>query len=302
MQPTLVILAAGMGSRYGGLKQLEAVGPNGATIMDYSIYDARRSGFGRVVFVIRPDMEEAFRAQVGSRYEAHIPVSYVFQKLDDLPEEFSVPTGREKPWGTGHALWAARGRVDEPLAVINADDFYGGSAIASLAGFLKEGHDGDVPVYAMVGYSLCDTLSSAGTVNRGLCQCTADGWLERIEETVNIAPHGNDAKTTDASGKEVVLRGEMPVSMNLWGFTPTIFSQIDARFRRFLEQFGNEVKSEFYLPALVQELIDAGEARVRVLRTKDVWCGVTNPQDKARVQEMIGALVAGGKYPEKLWG
>jgi NDP-sugar pyrophosphorylase family protein len=303
MKPTLVVLAAGIGTRYGGMKQLEAIGPGGATLMDYAVFDALRAGFGRIVFVIRPDMEEAVRATLGKRYEPRVRVAYAFQRLEDLPPGFDVPPGRTKPWGTGHAVLCAAGQVQEPFAVANADDFYGANSFAALGEFLRQSESAApaIPTYAVVGYSLRDTLSEAGPVNRGVCRCTPDGWLEQIVETLRIEKYGADAKYTDESGTPQVRDGDTPVSMNLWGFTPALFDQLRDGFRRFLEEQRGSTKAELYLPAVIQDAIAAGQARVRVLPTADRWCGMTNPEDKQVATRMIYRLVAEGVYPERLW-
>jgi hypothetical protein len=301
MKPTVVILAAGMGSRYGGLKQLEAVGPGSETIMDYSMYDALRAGFGKAVFVIRDDMEAAFRETIGSRYEKHIPVAYAFQRLDALPAGFTVPAGREKPWGTAHAVLATADVVREPFAVVNADDFYGASSFAALARFLQTDDTGEVPTYTMVGYTLRDTLTEAGSVNRGCCQCTPDGWLESITEVMHIERHGPDGRSPDASGAAQVISGDTLVSMNTWGFRPRFFEQARECFESFLRQHGTSPKAEFYIPTAVQELMRIGGARFKVLPTTDRWCGITHPEDKPRVIRMIAELIEGGQYPPKLW-
>lgn len=301
MKPTLVILAAGMGSRYGGMKQLEAVGPEGATIMDYSIYDALRAGFGKAVFVIRPEMEAAFKETIGRRYEKHIPVAYVFQRLEQLPAGYSVPPGRAKPWGTAHAVLAAENEVNEAFAVVNADDFYGANSFAVLSEFLQQEEQADVPAYAMVGYTLRETLTEAGSVNRGCCRCTPDGWLESITEIVGIERDGVDACYPDETGERRVLSGDQLVSMNIWGFGRAFFDQLRERFENFLRENGTSNTAEFYLPTGVQELMRAGRARVKVLPTTDRWCGVTHPEDKPRVVRMIGELVERGRYPRRLW-
>ncbi|MFH1747768.1 MAG: NTP transferase domain-containing protein [Planctomycetota bacterium] len=314
MQPTLIILAAGMGSRYGGLKQLEAVGPSGETIMDYSVYDARRAGFGKVVFIIRPDMEAAFRAAIGSRYERHIPVEYAFQRLEDLPAGHTAPPGRTKPWGTAHAILAAADRVNEPFAVINADDFYGANSFATLAEFLTTRvaqasrlceSDGacvaEPATYAMVGYTLRDTLTVAGTVNRGVCRCDTDGWLQEITEIINIEPDGAGACYPDQSGGTGTLTGNEPVSMNFWGFRPVFFEQLRAYFEEFLRSNADSLKAEFYIPISIQDLIRAGRARVKVLPTSAHWCGVTHKEDLPRVVRMIAELVDADHYPHQLW-
>ena len=301
MKPTLVILAAGMGSRYGGMKQLEAVGPGGETIMDYSIYDALRGGFGKAVYIIRPEMEAAFRETIGRRYEKHIEVAYAFQRLDDLPAGYSVPAGREKPWGTGQAVLAAADLVNEPFAVVNADDFYGRNSFATLGQFLQETPAGDPPTYAMVGFTLRDTLTEAGTVNRGCCRSTEDGWLEEITEITGIRPDGNDAVYTDDAGQEQKLSGNQIVSMNTWGFQAGFFDALRTRFEAFLSVNSSSPKAEYYLPAGVQELMRAGQARVKVLPTPDRWVGVTHREDKPRVVAMLAELVQQGAYPERLW-
>jgi NDP-sugar pyrophosphorylase family protein len=301
MKPTLVILAAGIGSRYGGMKQLEAVGPGGTTIMDYSIYDALRAGFGKAVFVIRPEMEAAFKETIGRRYEKHIPVTCVFQRLEQLPTGCSVPAGRTKPWGTAHAVLAAEDEVSEAFAVVNADDFYGANSFAVLSEFLQQQERADVPAYAMVGYTLRETLTEAGSVNRGCCRCTPDGWLESITEIIGIERDGTDACYPDESGQRRVLSGDQLVSMNIWGFGRVFFDQLRERFENFLRESGTSDTAEFYLPTGVQELMRAGRARVKVLPTTDRWCGVTHPEDKPRVVRMIRELVERGRYPQRLW-
>ena len=301
MKPALVILAAGMGSRYGGLKQLEQVGPSGETIMDYSIHDALRAGFGKAVFVIRPDMEEAFKETIGRRYEQRIPVAYAYQRLEDLPGDLTPPAGREKPWGTGHAVLAAESVASEPFAVINADDFYGSNSFATLGEFLSRDDDTEPPTYAMVGFTLRDTLSEVGSVNRGCCECTPDGWLERITEITNIERHDADGRYTDEAGQPRTISGDAPVSMNTWGFRPVFFKQLRACFVEFLNENASSEKAEFHLPTGVQNLMRAGLARVKVLPTTDHWCGVTHREDKPRVVAMIRELVDRGVYPPKLW-
>ncbi len=301
MKPNLVILAAGMGSRYGGMKQLEAVGPGGATIMDYSIFDALRAGFGKVTFVIRTEMEEAFHAAIGSRYASRVEIAYAFQRLDGLPSGFSVPTDRTKPWGTGQAVLAARECVAEPFAVINADDFYGADAYVRLVEFLRQEDSGDGPTYAMVGYRLRDTLSDAGEVNRGVCQCGGDGRLSRITEITGIRASGDGGVYVDEGGAEQVIGGDERVSMNAWGFTPVFLKQLRERFEMFLREQATSMTAEFYLPAAIQDLMEAGRAQVEVLPTEDRWVGVTYPQDKAYVVATIDSLVASGRYPRQLW-
>ncbi|TAL06635.1 MAG: nucleotidyltransferase [Verrucomicrobia bacterium] len=296
-KPTLLVLAAGMGSRYGGLKQIDPVGPAGETIIDYSIFDALRAGFGKIVFVIRKDIEAQFREIVGARFEKRAPVEYVFQELDKLPPGFSVPAGRTKPWGTTHAILMADGVIKEPFAAINADDFYGQQAYKILAQHLNSG----TPDYAMVGFILRNTLSQFGSVARGVSRVDGNAYLTNIVEMMKIEPDGNGAKNTEADGKITKLTGDEAVSMNFWGFTPTLFPQLRARFTEFLTKSGQEQKSECYIPATVGELVTGGQAKVKVLRTNDSWFGVTYREDRPRVVESIQALIKRGEYPAKLW-
>ncbi len=295
--PTLLVMAAGMGSRYGGLKQIDPVGPAGETIIDYSIYDALRAGFGKLVFVIRKDIEQAFKETVGARFEKRAPVEYVFQELDKLPQGFSVPAGRTKPWGTTQAVLMAADVIHEPFAVINADDFYGAESYRVLAEHLTSGS----PDYAMVGFILRNTLSDFGSVARGVCRVNGDGYLERIEELTNIERNNGGAKNTAPDGTVTTLSGDEPVSMNFWGFTPRIFPQLQTVFEGFLKRSGNELKTESYVPAAVGELVNAGEAKVKVLRSPDSWFGVTYREDRPRVVDSIGKLVDADKYPAALW-
>ena len=298
MQPTLLVMAAGMGSRYGGLKQIDPVGPNGETIIDYSIYDAMRAGFGKLVFIIRKDIEQPFKQTVGARFERRIPVEYVFQELENIPAPFSVPAGRTKPWGTTQAVLAAADTIHEPFAVINADDFYGAESYRVLAEHLQSGSQD----YAMVGFILRNTLSEFGSVARGVCRVSADGYLEKIEELTNIERDGNGAKNTSPDGTVRKLSGEEPVSMNYWGFTPRIFPQLKGVFRQFLERNSGDLKAESYVPMAVGELVSKGEARVKVLRSRDPWFGVTYREDRPRVVESIRRLIDAGSYPGALWG
>lgn len=296
-KPTLLVLAAGMGSRYGGLKQIDPVGPAGETIIDYSIYDAMRAGFGKLVFVIRHDIEQQFREVVGSRFEKSIPVGYVFQELDKLPPGYSLPAGRTKPWGTTHAILMAEQVINEPFAAINADDFYGRNAYAVLAKHLTSGSLD----YAMVGFILKNTLSDHGSVARGVSKTDANNCLTSIVEMMKIEHDGNGAKNTEADGKITHLTGDEPVSMNFWGFTPALFPQIKVAFENFLKKSGTELKSECYIPMTVGELVTNGQAKVKVLRSPDSWFGVTYREDRPTVVESIRKLIAKGEYPEKLW-
>jgi UTP-glucose-1-phosphate uridylyltransferase len=286
-----------MGSRYGGLKQIDPVGPSGETIIDYSIYDALCAGFGRLVFVIRKDIEDAFRETVGSRFEKRAAVDYVFQSLEAIPPDCAVPAGRTKPWGTTQAILLAEGVIQEPFAAINADDFYGAQSYRELAGHLTSGS----PDYAMVGFVLRNTLSDFGSVARGVCHVSAGGFLESIVEHTKVERAGAGARDTYANGNVTKLSGDEPVSMNMWAFTPRVFDQLRERFHRFLKDNAADLKAECYIPNTVGELVRDGLARVKVLRTADSWFGVTYREDRPRVIESVGALIARGVYPERLW-
>ena len=296
-KPTLLVLAAGMGSRYGGLKQIDPVGPADETIIDYSIYDAMRVGFGKLVFVIRKDIEQQFKEIVGARFERRIAVEYVFQELDKLPPGCSLPAGRTKPWGTTHAILMAADTIGEPFAAINADDFYGAEAYRLLAQHLTSG----TTDYAMVGFILRNTLSKFGSVARGVCRVDENNHLKSVVEMMKIEPDGGGAKNTDAARQITKLTGEEAVSMNFWGFTPALFPQLKTQFEAFLKKSGGEQKSECYIPSTVNDLVLAGQAKVKVLRTNDSWFGVTYREDRPQVVESIRQLIAQGKYPEKLW-
>lgn len=300
MSMTLVVLAAGIGSRYGGLKQIEAVGPNGAIVIEYSVFDALRAGFDRVVCVIRRDIEQDFRTLVAARFERHVAVDYVFQDMNDLPAGFATPPDRKKPWGTAHAVLACRDRVTTPFAVINADDFYGRQSFLALGQFLKARQAGDTR-YAMVGFTLRNTLSEHGHVARGVCDVDATGALKRVVERTTIEKAGNGARYADADGSWKPLTGDEPVSMNMWGLTPSLFGHLQREFPRFLAANGSNPKAEFFLPTVIDELIGGGQAAVQVLPTPEHWFGVTYPQDKAIVTDGIGALVRQGVYPANLW-
>jgi UTP-glucose-1-phosphate uridylyltransferase len=295
--PTLLVLAAGMGSRYGGLKQIDPVGPAGETIIDYSIFDALRAGFAKVVFVIRKDIEDAFRETVGSRFEKRVSVDYVFQSLAAIPPQFTVPDGRTKPWGTTQAILVAADAIHEPFAAINADDFYGAQGYRELAGHLTSGS----PDYAMVGFTLRNTLSDFGTVARGVCRVNGDGTLQNIVELLKIERDGNGARNTDADGNVTKLSGDEPVSMNMWAFTPRVFDQLRESFAQFLGRSGSDAKAECLIPNTIGQLVRDGQARVKVLRSGDSWFGVTYREDRPRVIEDVRALIAAGAYPEALW-
>lgn len=304
---TLVIMAAGIGSRYGGgIKQLASVGPSGEIIMDYSVYDALEAGFNKIVFVIRKDLEADFKEIIGNRMEKICHVEYAFQEKDDLPEGFTVPEGRTKPWGTGHAILACRDIVNEPFAVINADDYYGKSAFRQVYDFLAgtpagaEGDDASAE-YCMAGFILKNTLSDNGTVTRGICQVDNDGYLSKVDETRNIRKTAQGAVSTDSEGTEHVLDVESHVSMNMWGLTPDFLDVLNEGFPRFLEEHGRELKSEYLLPEIIDHRLKQGKARVKVLETRDQWYGITYQEDRAAVEEAIGVLVTQGEYPKKLF-
>lgn len=286
-----------MGSRYGGLKQIDPVGPNGETIIDYSIYDALRAGFGKLVFVIRKDLEAQFREIVGSRFEKRVPVEYVFQELDKLPAGFTVPPGRTKPWGTTQAILMAEDVIREPFAAINADDFYGADSFKVLSQQLQSGS----PDYSMVGFVLRNTLSEFGSVARGVCEVDGSNYLKSIIELTKIEKDGTGAKSITADGAVSKLNGDEPVSMNMWGFTPAIFPHLRREFTEFLKLEGQAEKSECYIPMTVGNLIRAGHARCQVLRSSASWFGVTYREDRPRVVEDIQKLIKQGLYPEKLW-
>ncbi len=300
MKPTLFVLAAGMGSRYGGLKQLDGLGPHGETIMDYSIYDAIRSGFGKIVFVIRKDFEDDFRAKILSKYENHIPVEVVFQALDNLPEGFVCPEGRTKPWGTNHAVLMGKDVIKEPFAVINADDFYGRNSFEVIAKELSSPKDrkGD---YCMVGFRVGNTMSESGSVARGVCE-NKDGYLTTVVERTAIAYNEkHEISFTDENGVEQILDPNTPVSMNLWGFTPDYFEFSEKYFVDFLNENISKPKAEFFIPLVVNELVTKGDATVKVLDTDSKWFGVTYAADRQGVVDKFAELHANGEYPEKMF-
>ena len=291
-----------MGSRYGGLKQIDPMGPNGETVLDYSLFDAIRAGFGRVVFIIREDFAEAFKEGVGARFAGRIEVAYAFQRLDDLPEGHGVPEGRTKPWGTAHAVRAARHVVNEPFAVINADDFYGSDAYQVAARFLAEPPSaGGKAQFGMVGYPLVNTLSDHGAVNRGICSTDASGLLVGVEEYVHIEREGDGVvrgNALDGTRRPVAESG--PVSMNFWAFGAEFMALLEGEFAGFLAACGQAEKSECYIPTVVDALIRTGAADCRVLQTTSHWFGVTYPEDKPHVVASIARLIAAGEYPRQL--
>lgn len=298
-KPTLLILAAGMGSRYGGLKQVEPIGPNGETILEYSIFDAIRAGFGKVVFVIRKSFAEEFKARFAGKLDGKIEVKYVYQELDKLPQGYSLPEGREKPWGTGHAILMAKDVIKEPFAAINADDFYGRESFRVAADFLTRHVAADN--YGMVGYQVKNTLSEFGTVSRGICKTNADNNLVEITERHGIARENGQIYFMDEAGTKVAVGDNTPVSMNFWGFHPSLFKHLESQFKIFLDEKMKEPKSEFYIPSVVFELIRTGEAQAKVLDADSQWFGVTYPEDKPFVVEQIKRLTDQGDYPKGLW-
>lgn len=299
MKPTLLILAAGMGSRYGGLKQIDSIGVNGATILDYSVYDALQAGFGKVVLLIRKSIETDFKAVFEERFK-NLPVEYVFQENDMVPPAFAdLGATRQKPWGTGHAIWCAKDAIREPFTVINADDFYGASAFQVIADYLKNisNQNND---YCMVGYYLKNTLSEAGSVARGVCSADENGFLTRVIERTDIRRMDGNI-ICDVEKYPIFLSEDELVSMNFWGFTPTIFGYCEQLFVKFLDEYGAYPKSEFFIPLVVNHLINEQIAKVKVLSSADEWIGVTYAADKDSATAKIRELVTQGKYPENLW-
>ena len=302
-KPVLVIMAAGMGSRYGGLKQLDPVGDHGQLIIDYSIYDARRAGFETVVFVIKPEIEEDFKRCIGERVSRSMDVRYAYQLKEDLPEGYSVPEERQKPWGTAHAALAARNVVDGPFAVINADDYYGPEAFREIYNYLAAHEDGDVYEYVMVGYLLKNTVTENGTVARGVCEETADHYLSQITERTKIE-QGPPLRFTEDDGQTwTELPEDTIVSLNMWGFTRSFLDEAWKRFPAFLDRARaeNPAKAEYFLPSVVSQLIGEGKARVKVLRSGDKWYGVTYREDKPAVVNAIAGKTKSGLYPDRLW-
>jgi len=301
--PALIIMAAGIGSRFGGLKQIQPVGPNGELMVEYSVFDALRAGFNRVVFVIRKEIEQDFREKIGSAVEKRVDTVYVFQELTDLPRGFNLPPERKKPWGTGHAVMSCRKVIDTPFAVINADDLYGAGAYQVLASYLQKARD--VPGcydYCMAGYVLGNTLSDYGSVARGICQVGPDGDLISIHERTHIEKFDDQIRYTETGHGWVILPYEVIVSMNMWGFTPSFLVELETHFPRFLEQnAANLSKAEFFLPTVVNELLKEGLARVKVLPTNEKWYGVTNPDDLPRLRKAIREMIKQRMYPQKLW-
>jgi len=301
--PTLIVMAAGLGSRYGGIKQIEPVGPHGATLLDYAVYDALRAGFGKVVFVVNQLIEAPFRERFGTTIERHCDVAYAIQRLTDLPPGFALPPERQKPWGTGQAVLSCRGEVNGPFAVINADDFYGRAAFETLSGYLAHAGDkGGFYDYCMVGYVLENTITAHGHVSRGVCTVDDAGFLVHIRERTHIERRGAGIAYTEDGVTCIDIPAQATVSMNIWGFTPSLFGELERRFPVFLETNAHNLqKAEFFLPNIVGDIVQEGKARVRVLASDAQWFGVTYKEDRPRVERAIRVLIAQGVYAENLW-
>lgn len=304
-KPVLVVMAAGMGSRYGGLKQIDPVGNHGQLIIDYSIYDARRAGFETVVFIIKHEIEEAFREAIGDRLSKVMHVEYAFQEVDDIPEGYQVPADRTKPWGTAHALMSARNIVDGPFAVVNADDYYGSEAFKAMYDYLSQCEDSeDCYEFSMVGYDLRSTITENGSVARGVCEVDENGYLIRVTERTCIEKDGNDAKFSEDGGNTwTALSGDSTVSLNLWGLSRGFMDAAIEGFPKFLDKTlaENPTKGEYFLPSVVSSLIESGKARVKVLHSPDKWYGVTYQADKPVVVAAIAEKTSAGLYPDNLW-
>jgi len=300
MKPTLLILAAGMGSRYGSLKQIDQLGPSGETIIDYSVYDAVRAGFGKVVFVIRRSIEEEFKEVFLNRFGDKIKVDFVLQELDNVPEGISYSKERVKPWGTGQAILVAAEKINEPFIAINADDFYGVEAFKAAAAYLTRISDLEQNEYCMIGYQLKNTLSEFGSVSRGICETDPEQFLQTVTERTSIRETGGKV-IAEENDEHIELDPDALVSMNFWGCTPTVFDFLKEKFRAFIEQHANQPKAEFYIPVVVNELIQAEQARVKVLTSTGKWFGITYKEDREKVVQAIAHQVETGQYPEKLW-
>ncbi|MDD7035891.1 MAG: sugar phosphate nucleotidyltransferase [Firmicutes bacterium] len=302
-EPTLVVMAAGMGSRYGGLKQVDKITEAGEIILDFSLYDAMMAGFDRVIFVIREEHRDIFREMVDERAGRFMKVEYAYQKLDDIPEGFSIPEGREKPWGTSHAILACRDLIDGPFAVINADDYYGAGAFSTIYDYLNTHKDGDIYSYCMVAYKLKNTITENGHVTRGVCELDEKGFLSGITEKMEIMRREEGIACHEDDGSWMPLEDDTPVSMNFWGFTESFIDELKKGAYDFFENKvpENPLKSEFLLPVSVDKLIKSGKAQVEVLRSSDKWCGVTYKEDREQVRDQLQARKDKGEYPEKLW-
>ncbi len=301
MKPTLLVLAAGLGSRYGGLKQMDRLGPNGESIIDYSVFDAAEAGFSRVVFVLREEIVEDFYHIFANRYKNRLAVDHVVQQLADIPEGIAVTPHRKKPWGTAHAVLTATPLLKEPFAVINGDDYYGKEAFRVMAGFLKQLNPESLEIQSMVGYKLSRTLSDYGSVSRGICQVDSAFYLTGVVERTHIESKAGQIIFLDENNKENPLTGDEVVSMNFWGFTPALLDPFKELFKSFLNEQGQELKSEFYIPTAINNLITKGQLQVRVLESTAQWFGVTYQQDKPFVQEILSKMHRKGIYPERIW-
>jgi len=299
--PTLVVLAAGIGNRYGGLKQMDPVGPHGATLIDYSIFDAIQARFEKLVFIIRPVFEAAFREQLLSKFERRAECHCVYQEMEVGLDDFQIPKNRNKPWGTGHAVLATQETVSGPFAVINADDYYGRGSFQTMSKYLTGQAGTDSEEYAMVGYTLRNTLSEHGYVARGVCEADESMYLTRIVEVTRIFKEGRGGYYLDDSGNRVSLTGDEIVSMNLWGFTPVIYEHLERGFRKFLRAKGQDPKAEFFISSHVDDVLRDGHARVKILPTRDTWFGLTYREDKGPASAQISSLIEKGIYPERLW-
>ena len=302
MKPTLVVLAAGIGSRYGGLKQIDPVGPHGEVVIDYAIYDALRAGFGKLVFVIRKSIEKDFKETIGSKFEGKVEVAYAYQELDMLPDGFALPPERQKPWGTAHAVMAAEQVVQEPFGVINADDFYGAGSYRLLHDHLATLQEPSSTNYCLVGFTLRNTLSDHGSVARGICRHDDNALLQSVTEMTKIERDGDGAVNTDENGTRTQLTGNESVSMNMWGFTPSFFEHARHQFAEFLAEHGQTPKAEFLIPGVIDRMIRDHSGTVKVIPSNDTWFGVTYPEDKAYVVDSVRGLIDQGVYSENLWG
>ncbi len=302
MKPTLLILAAGMGSRYGSLKQIEAIGPSGEAIIDYSIYDAIRAGFEKVIFVIRRNIEQEFNEVFGTKLKGKVETGYVYQELDMVPEGIHYPSDRVKPWGTAHAIWVARDSIQGPFVAINADDFYGVQSYRMMADYLSGGEMHSVPRYCMMGYRIGQTLSDFGSVSRALCETDDGKFLASVVERTEIAREGDRIVFINNRGQRETLRDDVLVSMNIWGFTPEIFPHLEDAFKEFIRPQAGSIKSEIFIPTVVNDLVTQGKARVRILPAADQWFGVTYKEDKDLAIARINRLIERGIYPSNLWG
>ena len=303
IEPVLIVMAAGIGSRYGGLKQIEPIGPGGEIILDYSIYDAKQAGFGKIVFVIKTEIKQAFQARIEQTIGQHCEIDYVFQDLGNLPQGFEIPQGRRKPWGTAHAVLSCQHLIDTPFAVINADDFYGRTSFQALGTYLRSAQDrDDVYDFCMVGYNLKNTLTDHGHVARGVCTVDQAGYLVEVHERTRIEKFNGEVKYTENGETWIDIPGDSLVSMNMWGFTPSVFNELGGRFSHFLNDYrDNLINAEYFLPDVVNQLMEEKRAMVKVLQTQEQWFGVTYKEDRTRVKNAVQELIQQGVYPENLW-